>query len=69
MAAEDEMLTDSFDSGSEDSLDILVGVVSVIPREFDRITKVEDTDNITEREMVAHKQVCYYVMNNGCVEE
>lgn len=32
-------------------------------------TEIEDIDNITEREMDAHKPVCYYVMNNGCVEE
>lgn len=69
VAAEDEMLTDNFDSGSEASLDIIVGVVSVMPKEFDRITEVEDTDIITEREMAAHEPVCYYVMNNGCVEE
>lgn len=69
MADEDEILTNNFDSGSEASLDILVGVVSMMPREFDRITEVEDTDNNTEREMVAHKPVCYYVMNNGCVKE
>ena len=50
VAAEDEMLTDNFESGSEASLDILVGVVYVMPREFDRITEVEDTDNITQRE-------------------
>lgn len=35
MAAEDEMLTNHFDSGSKASLDILVGVVSMMPREFD----------------------------------
>lgn len=44
MAAEDELLTDNFDSGSEDSLDILVGVVFVMPREFDWITEVDDND-------------------------
>lgn len=32
MATEDELLTNNFDSGSEDSLDNLVGVVSVIPK-------------------------------------
>ncbi|KAI5388210.1 hypothetical protein KIW84_074053 [Lathyrus oleraceus] len=69
MAAEDELLTDNFDSSSEDSLEILVGVVSVMPREFDRITEVDDNDSITEKKMVAHKSTCYYVMNNGCVEE
>lgn len=66
-AVRDKMLTDNFDSGSEASLDILVGVMYVMPREFDRVTKVEDTDNIMEREMAAHKPVCYYVINNGCV--
>lgn len=47
MAAKDEMLTDNFDSRSEASLDILVCVVSVMPREFNQITEVEDTDNNT----------------------
>lgn len=69
VAAEDEMLTDNFDLGSEASLDILVGMVSLMSREFDRITEVEDTDIITEREMVAHKPMHYYVMNNDWVEE
>lgn len=69
IAAKDELLIDNFDSGSEDSLDILVGVVSVMPRELDRIIEVDDNDSITEREMAAHKPVCYYIMNNGCVEE
>lgn len=63
------MLTYDFDSRSEPSLDIKVNVVSMLPREFDQITEVEDTDNITKMEMAAHKPVSYYVMNNGCVEE
>lgn len=69
MAVEDELLTNNFDSGLEDSFDILVGVVSLMPREFDRITEVDDNDSITEKEMASHKPVYYYVMNNGCVEE
>lgn len=69
MVVKDELLTDNFESSSEDSLDILVGVVSVMPREFDRITEVDDNDSITEREMATHKPVCYYIMNNSCVEE
>lgn len=69
MAAEDKILTDNFDSGSDTSLDILVGVVFVMPREFDQITEVEDTDNTIEIEIVAHKPICYYVMTNGYVEE
>lgn len=69
MDAEDEMLTNNFDSGSEASLDILVGVVSVMPREFNQITEVDDTGNNTEREMATHKRIFYYVMNNDCMEE
>lgn len=68
-ATEDKMLTDDFKSRSEPSLDIRVNTVSVLPKEFDQITKVEDTDNITEMEMATHKPMCYYVMNNGCMEE
>lgn len=67
MVAEDEMLTNDFDSGSKASLDILVGMVSVMPREFDQIIEIEDTDSNTKREMAAHKPICYYVMNNGCM--
>lgn len=69
MAAEDEMMTGNFEFGSKASSDILVGVVLVMPREFNQITEVEDTDSNTKREMAAHKPVCYYVMNNGCIEE
>lgn len=69
MVVENELLTHNSDSALDDSLDILVGVVSVMPRELDRITEVDDNDSITEREMAAHKQVCYYIMNNGSVEE
>lgn len=69
MSAGDKTLIDNFDSGLEASLDILVGVVFVMLRESDQIIEVEDTDNNTEREMAAYKPVCYYVMNNGCVEE
>lgn len=38
MAVEDEILMNDFDSGSEYSLDILVGMVLVMPREFNQIT-------------------------------
>ena len=40
-----------------------------MPREYDRITEVENMDANAEAEMAAHKPVCYYVMNNGCVED
>ncbi|KAI5385210.1 hypothetical protein KIW84_071986 [Lathyrus oleraceus] len=42
MVAEDEMLTNDLDSGSEPSMDTLVSVVSVLPRELDQITEEQN---------------------------
>lgn len=63
------MLTDNFDTDSEPSFDITCNVVSVLPREYDQVIKVEEPEDTTEAEMARRKPVCYYVMNNGCVEE
>lgn len=63
------MATNDFDSGSEDNFDIICNVVSVLPREYDYITKVEEPLDYKEEEMVKHKTVCYFVMNNGYIVE
>lgn len=67
--AEDEMLTDNFDTDSEPSLDITCNVVSVLPREYDQVMEVEEPKDTTEVEMARHRPVCYYVMNNGYIED
>lgn len=60
---------DNFGTESEPSLDITCNVVSVLPREYDQVTKVKEPEDSTTIEMVRHMPVCYYIMNNGCVEE
>lgn len=64
-----DMMTDDFDSDSDASLDIVCNVVSVLPREYDQVTEVEEPYDTDEMEMAKHKHVCYYIMNNDCVEE
>ena len=54
---------------SDDTLDIMVNIVSVLPREFDRQMEVEANDWEVEQEMAKHRPVCYFVMGNGCTEE
>lgn len=44
-------------------------MVSMLPIEYDKVTEVEETEEIDEAEMDKHRPVCYYVMNNDCVEE
>ena len=60
---------EEFDFGSDVTLNIMVNVVSVLPREYDQLVEFEETDWEVEQEMAKHRPICYYVMNNGCVEE
>lgn len=66
---DDDMLTDDFESRSESSMNINCNMFYVLPVEYDHVTEVEETEEIDEAEMDKYKPVCYYVMNNGCVEE
>jgi hypothetical protein len=66
---EDDEITDNFESDSEASFNVICNVVSVLPRDYDRIMEVEDEEDEMEEETMVHRPVCYYVMNNGCVEE
>lgn len=66
---DEDMMIDDFDSDSDASLDIACNVVSVLPREYDQVMEVEDPEDMAEMQMEKHKLVCYYIMNNGCVEE
>lgn len=67
---DDDMLTDNFEYGLEDELDIICNVVSILLIEFDTITEVteEENDYVVE-EIEKHNPLCYYIINNGCVEE
>ena len=63
-----EEATDNFDSESEESLNILVNVVSILPAEYDCLTGVEDSTDTNAKEMALHKPTYYFVMNNGSIE-
>ena len=63
-----EEVTDDFKSDCEESLNILVNVVSILPAEYDCLTEVEDSEDVNAEEMALHKPTCYFVMNNGSVE-
>lgn len=55
-----KLVTDSFDSGSEDDFDVLCNVVFVLPKEYDCVTKVVEPDDCEEEEMAKHKDVLFY---------
>lgn len=65
----DDMLTDNFDSGSKPNFEMIYNVVLILPIEYDCPTKVKELEECDEQEMARHMPVCYYVMDNGCVEE
>lgn len=67
--ADDDMITNNFGTKSEPSLDITCNVVLVFPIEFDQVIEVEESEEFMEAEMARHRPVCYYLMNNDCVEE
>lgn len=64
------MVEDNFDVESEDDLLIKCGIVSVLPAEYDRVSEVLETEEgCIQDEVANHKLLCYYVMNNGVIEE
>jgi len=64
---ENDEMTSNF-SGSEPSFDVIC-VVLVLPIEYDVPSEVSDVDSDSTEEMAIHRPLCYYVMNNGCVED
>jgi hypothetical protein len=65
---EDEEMTSNF-SESDPSLDIVCNVVSVLPVEYDVPSEANEVESDFTEEMAIHKPLCYYIMNNGCVED
>ena len=63
-----EESTDDFNSDSEESLNILVNMVSILSAEYDCLTEVEDSADRDAEEMALHKPTCYFVMNNDSIE-
>ena len=46
----------------------MICVVSILPIEYDVALEVTEDEEDFTKEMVVHKPMCYYVMNNGCVD-
>src|SRR3954470_17032800 len=66
---EEDRMTNDFDSDGVSSINLNCNVVSVLPHEFNQETEVEDCEEADIEEMAKHRPVCYYVLNNGAVEE
>src|SRR3954470_23551088 len=66
---EDDRMTNDFESDGVSSINMNCNVVSVLPHEFNQETEVEDCEEADVEEMAKQKPVCYYVLNNGAVEE
>lgn len=66
---ENELVKNNFNFGLEDDFDILCNMVSVLPREYGCVTEVAEPEDYEEDDMARHKLVCYFVMNNNCIEE
>lgn len=49
---------------------VTYNIMSVMSGEYDVVTEVTNTkEEYSKEDMCEHKLVCYYVMNDGCVEE
>src|SRR3954468_24095916 len=66
---EEDRMTNDFDSDGVSSINLNCNVVCVLPHEFNQETEVEDCEEADIEEMAKHRPVCYYVLNNGAVEE
>lgn len=64
-----EIGSNNFDSGSEDDLDIISNMISVLPLEYDVVTKVTEEEDGSAEEMDTHKPLCYYVMHDDSVNK
>ncbi|KAK2388635.1 hypothetical protein QL285_062295 [Trifolium repens] len=66
---EEDFMDDDDLLDDESDFNVLVNVVSVLPVEYDIPTEVNEVEeDFDALELADHKPVCYYVMENGCVE-
>ncbi|WJX12141.1 hypothetical protein P8452_02670 [Trifolium repens] len=50
---------------SEPDLEIIVNVVSILPREFDICSEITDEEEESGMQMALHRPVCYYAKVNN----
>lgn len=46
----------------------MCNMVYVLPREYNQVMEIEEPEDAIDLEMTMHMPICYYVMNNWCVE-
>ena len=64
------MVEDNFSGESEDDLQINCGIISIISVEYDRVSEVSEVEEYFLQDGEGNqKPLCYYIMNNGVVEE
>ena len=66
---DEDMITDNFESEGESSFNLNCNVVSVLPCEFGQETEINEYEEEDTTDLMKHRPVCYYVMDNGAVEE
>lgn len=67
---DDDMYDDTNDDTYGEYFIINYGVVSVFPIEYDMLLEVSEADeDFILSETAEDKPLCYYVMNNGVVDE
>lgn len=67
---DNDMLTNNFETGFNDKLDIICNVVTILPIEFERATEVTEEDDVClSKEITDHQPMCYYIISNGGVKE
>jgi len=55
---------------SEPDINVVYNAVSILPTEYDIVSKVKDSyEDFDPEDMANHRPMCYYVTNFGCVED
>ena len=62
---DEDMITDNFESEGESSFNLNCNVVSVLPCEFGQETEIDEYEEEDTIDLMKHRPVCYYVMDNG----
>ena len=64
------MYDDTHDDTYGEDFVVNCGIVSILPAEYDMVSEVsEQEEDFVPNETTEDKPLCYYVMNNGVVEE
>lgn len=69
IGVDEEMVSNDFDYGSEHDFDLICNMIYVLPLMYDTLSKLIEEEGGLAEEMATHKPLCYYVMDDGSVNE